>query len=67
MLFYCWADVEDSRPTLKQHLINVSCLLGAVPVAGEVNCGRLLKTPPLEKQYYIYLTFHSVKKTMHIV
>ena len=28
MLFYCWADVEDGGPTLKQHWVNVSCLLG---------------------------------------
>ena len=28
MLFYCWADVKDDGPTLKQHWVNVSCLLG---------------------------------------
>ena len=28
MLFWCWADVEDSGPTLKQHWVNASCLLG---------------------------------------
>ena len=28
MLFYCWASVADNRPTLKQHWLNVSCLLG---------------------------------------
>ena len=28
MLFYCWADIEDSGPTLKQHWVNVSCLPG---------------------------------------
>ena len=27
MLFQCWASVEDDGPTLKQHLVNVSCLL----------------------------------------
>ena len=29
MLFYCWADVEDVGPTLKEHWLNVSCLLGS--------------------------------------
>ena len=28
MLFYCWAYVENDGPTLKQHWVNVSCLLG---------------------------------------
>ena len=28
MLFYCWAGVADNGPTLKQHWLNVSCLLG---------------------------------------
>ena len=28
MFFYCWADVADGEPTLKQHWINVSCLMG---------------------------------------
>ena len=28
MLFQCWASVEDGGPTLKQHRVNVSCLLG---------------------------------------
>ena len=28
MLFLCWADVGDGGPTLKQHWVNVSCLLG---------------------------------------
>ena len=29
MLFYCWANVIDDGPTLKQHRPNVSCLLGS--------------------------------------
>ena len=24
----CWASVADNEPTLKQHWVNVSCLLG---------------------------------------
>ena len=28
MLFYCLADVEDGGPALKQHWVNVLCLLG---------------------------------------
>ena len=28
MLFQCWAGVEDGGPTLKQHWVNASCLLG---------------------------------------
>ena len=28
MLFHCWATGEDGGPTLKQHRVNVSCLLG---------------------------------------
>ena len=28
MLCYCWTDVQDGGPTLKQHWINVSCFLG---------------------------------------
>ena len=28
MSFYCWASVADNGPTLKQHWLNVSCLLG---------------------------------------
>ena len=28
MLFQCWASVEDVGPTLKQHWVNASCLLG---------------------------------------
>ena len=28
MLFLCWASVEDSGPTLKQHQVKASCLLG---------------------------------------
>ena len=30
MLFQCWASVEDGRPTLKQHRMNVSCLPGVL-------------------------------------
>ena len=29
MLFHCWPTVFDARPTLKQHLLNASCLLGS--------------------------------------
>ena len=29
MLLYCWAVVKDGGPTLKQHLINASDLLGS--------------------------------------
>ena len=29
MLFKCCADAEDGEPTLKQHCVNSSCLLGA--------------------------------------
>ena len=28
MLFYCWPSVVDDGPTLKQHWLNGSCLLG---------------------------------------
>ena len=28
LLFKCWANVEDGGSTLKQHWLNVSCLLG---------------------------------------
>ena len=28
MLVYCWASVVDDGPTLNQHWLNVSCLLG---------------------------------------
>ena len=30
MLFKCWATVFDAGPTLKQHRLNASCLLGIV-------------------------------------
>ena len=29
VLFQCWASVADAGPTLKQHWVNVSCLLGS--------------------------------------
>ena len=32
-LFQCWASVEDAGPTLKQHMVNVPCLLGIVGCA----------------------------------
>ena len=32
MLFKCWPAVFDVSPTLKQHWVNVSCLLGSAPV-----------------------------------
>ena len=32
MLFKCWPAVFDVRPALKQHWVNVSCLLGSAPV-----------------------------------
>ena len=28
MLFQCCVSVEDAKPTLKQHCVNVSCFLG---------------------------------------
>ena len=28
VFFFCWATVADGGPTLKQHWLNVSCLLG---------------------------------------
>ena len=28
MLFYCWASGKDGGPSLKQHWVNASCLLG---------------------------------------
>ena len=28
MLFWCWADLKDCEPTLKQHWDNISCLRG---------------------------------------
>ena len=28
MLFQCWSPVFDTGPTLKQHWVNASCLLG---------------------------------------
>ena len=28
MLFQCWASVKDGGPTLKQHWVNTSCLMG---------------------------------------
>ena len=28
MLFSCWADVENGGPTLEQHRVNASCLVG---------------------------------------
>ena len=30
MLFLCRADVKDSGPTLEQHWVNASCLLGTL-------------------------------------
>ena len=32
MLFECWPAVSDGCPALKQHWVNVSCLLGSAPV-----------------------------------
>ena len=37
MLFQCWASVEDGGPTLKQHRVNASCVLGQ----------RALALPPI--------------------
>ena len=28
MLYQCWTSVEDGGPTLKEHWVNTSCLLG---------------------------------------
>ena len=28
MLLLCWVSVVDGGPTLQQHLVNISCLLG---------------------------------------
>ena len=33
MLFLCWADVENGGPTLEQHWVSVSCLLGRYSTA----------------------------------
>ena len=32
MLFQCWPAVSDVGPALKQHWVNISCLLGSAPV-----------------------------------
>ena len=32
MLFECWPAVSDVGPALKQHWVNVLCLLGSAPV-----------------------------------
>ena len=34
MLFYCWATVPDVGPTLKQHWVSVSCLMGHISRRG---------------------------------
>ena len=36
MLIQCWATVCDAGPTLNQHMLNVSCVLG-YNVAAEIN------------------------------
>ena len=37
MLFECWPAVSDISPALKQHWVNISCLLESAPV---INSGR---------------------------
>ena len=32
MLFECWPAISDVGPAIKQHWVNVSCLLGSAPV-----------------------------------
>ena len=29
-MFSCWANITDDGPTLKQHCLNISCLLGSI-------------------------------------
>ena len=36
MLVQCWASVTDGGPTLNQHYVNVSCLLGKTSVISAV-------------------------------
>ena len=38
MLLYCWADVEDVGPAIKQHWLNVSCLQGHVYILSYRAC-----------------------------
>ena len=37
MLDQCWATVYDAGPTLVQHLVGVSCLLGYADLKSEKN------------------------------
>ena len=39
MLVQCWPAVYDVAPTLNQHWVNVSCLMGRYFQAGWVTCG----------------------------
>ena len=39
MLFRCWASVGDGEPTLKQHWINTSCLLGNTSITQIITFG----------------------------
>ena len=41
MLFLCWASVEDGGPTLKQHWVNASCLLGMGMTCLKMEVGSL--------------------------
>ena len=44
MVFKCWPAVSDVGPTLKQHCVNVSCLLGTAPdINSKPNTASLIK------------------------
>ena len=55
MLFYGWADYEDDGPTLKQHWVNVSCLLGMY--IGMHGCAVILHA---NTWAYIFINHHDI-------
>ena len=51
MLVQCWATVVDGGPTLNQHWLDTSYLLGILFYAKESNIKRTISTPTFPNSY----------------
>ena len=65
-LGYCWVDVADGGPTLTQHWVNVSCLLGGL-VSLEAYCWPRLQADTDPMSIKCWASVASIHSSIHSV
>ena len=60
ILFQCWPIVFDADTTLKQHWVNVPCVLGWAPVVGDISTSDLIFNPSRAGTVFIRQNLTSI-------